>query len=74
MCKALALGIITLLAGCTTTSSPGWYVQSEAEMRQIIGETVFIAIDQYQAYQKRLNERADKGPLKGLKLAPQPTH
>jgi hypothetical protein len=72
----LALGACTigLPDGSATTPSPGWHPQSEREMRQIIGETTFMAMDQYAAYLHNRGEQVLQDPLKGLDNAPKPTH
>ena len=73
MYKLLILGTVLIgLAGCATTATQGkgWHPQSEHELRQIVGETMLMAMDQYEQYLRMLEEQAKKGPLKGLKNAP----
>ncbi|KKK80868.1 hypothetical protein LCGC14_2819190 [marine sediment metagenome] len=61
---------LTVLTGCATTN---WHAQSENEMRQVIGETVLQAVDQYQAYLRTRGEQDIQDSLKGQDNA-KPTH
>jgi hypothetical protein len=43
-------------------------------MRQVVGETVLIAIDQYEAYHEALRKQTLQDSLKGLNDAPKSTY
>lgn len=73
MYKLLLLGTALIgLAGCATTTT-NWHPQSENEMRQIIGETTLMVIDQYETYLKLWGEQTLRDSLKEPDNA-KPTH
>lgn len=70
MYKTLILGILVLLAGCTSSLSRGWHPKSEQEMYILMGQAMLDAMNQYEAYRQALEGLGKEGPLKGLKGSP----
>lgn len=68
------LVILAVLTGCVATRSHGWHPQSEGEMRQVIGETVLMAMDSYQDYLRAIAKLDIQDSLKGQDDADKPTH
>lgn len=65
---------LTILTGCTATHTSQWHPQTEGEMRQVIGETVFMAMEQYENYLRAIGKLTLQDSLKGQDDADKPTN